>query len=357
MKTMGMGPDSAESDIPVKSVLPAVVLKEEKEIPLLKAIIFSTVAHPLVVGLLWLLVKGIILLLLLLGISLSMFDRPEPKVRDLEFVIINKPEQNPINKNTKYRSDRNSRAGGKHDKKRKVSEPEPAAARATPQKKATPAPKPVKPQPKATKPTAKPRPTPPRPAPKKVAPQQITPPPNTFRVPVPMTKVPKTVAPAGGPVTSAPLGTSSPTQSPSPLMATRPSTPGRSKYTSGFSAGGGNPGNPGMGNPNGAPGIDAIKEPDFGPWMRELQSRIKRNWSPPRGNESKRVVLMFTVGRDGQLLNIKTIKSSGVEVADRAAHAAIELTAPFKPLPPEYRESSIDIQFTFDYNVFGVGGY
>jgi hypothetical protein len=29
--------------------------------------------------------------------------------------------------------------------------------------------------------------------------------------------------------------------------------------------------------------------------MSELQRRIKRNWSPPRGNESKRVILLFKI--------------------------------------------------------------
>ena len=41
----------------------------------------------------------------------------------------------------------------------------------------------------------------------------------------------------------------------------------------------------------------------------------------------------------------------------RSAINAVEMTAPFKPLPSEYKRSSVDIQFTFDYNVFGVSGY
>ena len=113
-------------------------------------------------------------------------------------------------------------------------------------------------------------------------------------------------------------------------------------------------GNPGPGNPNGAPGIDAIKEPDFGPYMKELQRRIKMNWDPPKGNESKRVVLLFSIARDGRLLNVKVHRSSGLQSADNAAIEAVKLTAPFRPLPPEFRGQSVDIQFTFDYNVFGV---
>ena len=85
--------------------------------------------------------------------------------------------------------------------------------------------------------------------------------------------------------------------------------------------------------------------------MRDLEQRIKRNWSPPKGDSSKRVVITFTIGRDGRLLSHKVTKSSGVPLADRAAMSAIELTAPFRPLPPEFKGQSVPIEFTFDYNV------
>ena len=114
-------------------------------------------------------------------------------------------------------------------------------------------------------------------------------------------------------------------------------------------SGGGNPGGGG-----GRPGIDAIKEPDFGPYMRELQRRIKMSWDPPKGNESKRVVLLFKIAKDGRLLSCSVFKSSGLQNADKAALNAVHLAAPFRPLPPEFKGQSIDIQFTFDYNVFAA---
>ena len=90
--------------------------------------------------------------------------------------------------------------------------------------------------------------------------------------------------------------------------------------------------------------------------MKELQRRIKMNWDPPKGNESKRVILLFSITRDGRLKSVKVHRSSGLEAADRAAMDAVKLTAPFRPLPPEFKGESVDIQFTFDYNVFGVSG-
>lgn len=98
-------------------------------------------------------------------------------------------------------------------------------------------------------------------------------------------------------------------------------------------------------------GVDSVNNVDFGPYMREIERRIKRNWNPPKGNESRKVVVLFTVGRDGRLLSVKTLKSSGSVVYDRAAQKAVELTAPFRSLPSEYKNESVDIEFTFDYNV------
>lgn len=96
------------------------------------------------------------------------------------------------------------------------------------------------------------------------------------------------------------------------------------------------------------------KEPDFGPYMQELQRRIKLNWNPPKGNESRRIIVLFKIAKSGRMLSCRVIKSSGLLAADQAALRAVELTAPFKPLPVEFKGESIDIQFTFDYNIFGA---
>jgi len=56
---------------------------------------------------------------------------------------------------------------------------------------------------------------------------------------------------------------------------------------------------------------------DFGPYMADLQRRIKAAWHPPKGNESKRVVVVFKVHRDGSLSNLRIDHSSGVAVCDQ----------------------------------------
>ena len=352
----------------------------------------STAIHPLAVLLVWL----FIFIAGLLGISFVVFNKPEAKPKDIEFVLVDK-EQTPINKNTRFRADKNSRAGGKHDPKRPVSMPKQGGGSPTVKQKpkAAQAPAPAAPKKKVQQPkkslfgnkakteSAPARvkaPTPaPRPGIKPVAPRTTDKPKSNFVIPVPKTKIPNIGTPAGtGPI-ARPTGTGNggknvggsgsgkgsglsfaPTNGSGSKVGGTGS--GSRKGGSGVGtgtgvgrgSGHGNYGNPGPGNPNGRPGIDAIREPDFGPYMRDLQQRIKRNWDPPKGEESRRVVLLFTIARDGRLLGVSVSKSSGLQSADRAALNAVKLTAPFRPLPAEYRENSVDIQFTFDYNVFGA---
>ena len=93
------------------------------------------------------------------------------------------------------------------------------------------------------------------------------------------------------------------------------------------------------------------EEPDFGPYMRELQRRIKLNWDPPKGKESLKTIALFRVYKNGELGEIRIVKSSKDKQADTAVINAIKRSNPFKPLPAEFKGTSIDIQFYFDYNV------
>lgn len=377
-------PKNMRNKAPVYEI-PAVIRKEKDEISFEKALVWAFILHPAII--LILLLFSIVLKFL--GIDFNLFNKPELKPKDIEFVLVEK-EAPPINKNTKNRADKNSQAGGKHDPKRPVSLPQTAAPKAPAKKPSSPAPKKpaaqkpkpqVKPQsatkPQAQKPAAsKPQQqAPKKPAPKPQAPKPtVTPsvpkpavnPSSNFNIPIPKSAIPQIAQPTTAPVTSAPKigggssgaagksGSASPSFS--PTTSSRGGSGGGGRFSNSTGSGRGNIGNPGPGNPNGAPGIDAIKEPDFGPYMKELQRRIKMNWDPPKGNESKRVILLFSITRDGRLKSVKVHRSSGLEAADRAAMDAVKLTAPFRPLPPEFKGESVDIQFTFDYNVFGVSG-
>ncbi len=382
--------------------MPAVTRIDLQSITLRKGITVAFIIHMVLIPIIW----AILTILAFFGITFTLFDKPKQKVNDIEFVLVEK-DQTPRDKNTKNRADVNSRSGGINDPKKPVSMPssKPAAKPAPSSESPSPAPKKPSIMNKITqnitpKPTAKPQPatTQQKNVQPSAQPQQAIPKPQAARPQPPTAKpsvkppmTPKTISkPTGSPFkipvptggtqsgqyatgpisgsgTSKNGGTSGGgNYSPNPSLApigsgsgnklaqgsgTRGSGTG-SGYGKGSGSGGGNPGGGG-----GRPGIDAVREPDFGPYMRELQRRIKMNWDPPKGNESKRVVLLFTIAKDGRLLNCRVFKSSGLQNADNAALNAVKLAAPFRQLPPEFKGQSIDIQFTFDYNVFGATRY
>ncbi len=105
---------------------------------------------------------------------------------------------------------------------------------------------------------------------------------------------------------------------------------------------------------DGPAGIDAAQDVDFGPYMAELQRRVKRNWIPPDAGNSQRSVLRFSISRAGEVCNLRVGKTSGKPDSDAAAMDAVRRAAPFRTLPAGYKGRNIDIQFTFDININGI---
>ena len=391
-----------EEDIIKQKKLPNYFIFDD-ELPHWKGFIFSITAH----------IVFIFLAMSLQVLVFSHLPKPKLPSRDVVFKLVQNEEKPPINKKTPIRSDKNSQAGGKHDPKKTVSEPgkmsntakKAVQQAAKPKQKESkpkqhkqpvqktsqqsvqkspqkPVQKPVQktytaPTPIAKKPSPAAAPSAAKPAVKPAVKPQVLPsapkiaaaPKSPFAVPV---------APSNAPVgttyksasntlkqgASSGSGGTSYSGTPAPKFSSSYSGSGNGSNGSGSKtaysgsygsrgSGGGNGSgnNPSPGNPNGTPGIDAIRQPNWGPYMRDLEQRIKRNWFPPKGDSSKRVIITFTIAKDGRLLSKKITKSSGVPLADQAALRAIESTAPFRPLPPEFRGTSVPIEFTFDYNV------
>ncbi len=86
-------------------------------------------------------------------------------------------------------------------------------------------------------------------------------------------------------------------------------------------------------------------EPDFGPYMVELQRRIKRIWPRPQSWQHYRSpVLAFKIHKDGSISGLRLAHSSGDEAHDKAALEALQKAAPFSPLPPGSKDEE-EIQF------------
>ncbi len=94
-----------------------------------------------------------------------------------------------------------------------------------------------------------------------------------------------------------------------------------------------------------------VEEVDFGPYMSKMQKEIKANWNPPKIKTTKHVVLLYKINKDGTVPKSEILKSSGSKKMDASALEALNKSAPFSPLPKKYKGTSVDVQFTFDYNV------
>lgn len=99
--------------------------------------------------------------------------------------------------------------------------------------------------------------------------------------------------------------------------------------------------------------ITSITKPDvdIAPYMKEIENRIKSNWHPPTCDKSMHVVLQFKVLKDGTINSIDVLESSNFYALDLTAKRALSVSAPFPPLPSSFKGDSIDIQFSFDYNL------
>lgn len=98
---------------------------------------------------------------------------------------------------------------------------------------------------------------------------------------------------------------------------------------------------------------------DFGPYLARVQHDIKMNWykvvpeeaQPPVKKKGK-VAIVFAILRDGRLrgMQIEAGGSSGDVALDRAAWAGVTASAPFPPLPPEFRGEYLALRLHFYYN-------
>ncbi len=311
----------------------------------------------------------LILLIILLVLFVSYRPKPKIQITKIEFIQAQTPSKTPPKKTTR-KSTQQSIDAGKHD----------------PQKKITPAAKPPGEPGAAAKPSP---PAKPKAAPKQVTPvAQKTPTPPSVKVPTakPLLPKPKALRDAIEPLPEAdpnaktlpkllnytPNSNSASSDSnatPAPKssdqadgssgrssnIVSRLSNIPRAPDSIGGSGSGGAYGTTGNPPPNAypdrAPSLAANASVNFGPYMSALQRKIKMAWKPPRGTESNRIVVTFSVLQNGRLENLQMIVASQDVAANQAALDAVTRASPFEPLPSG-AGPKVEVEFTFDYNVF-----
>jgi TonB family protein len=100
-------------------------------------------------------------------------------------------------------------------------------------------------------------------------------------------------------------------------------------------------------------GIDARQDANISAYLQQLQEQVRQQWIPGLTQSSQRTVLHFTVSRAGLVSNLRIAQTSGLSVTDEAALSAVKRATPFAPFPTGYTKNYINIQFTFNINVYG----
>lgn len=96
---------------------------------------------------------------------------------------------------------------------------------------------------------------------------------------------------------------------------------------------------------------------DFRPYLANILAIVRRNWfsvlpdSARMGVLRGRTTIQFVVNRDGSIPKLIIADPSGLQPLDRAAVAGLSMSNPLPPLPAGFKGGSVDLQFSFNYNM------
>jgi TonB family protein len=89
-------------------------------------------------------------------------------------------------------------------------------------------------------------------------------------------------------------------------------------------------------------------------YVAAMRNRISSNWLmntvSPNITTAPRTIMTFEIGRDGSIANVQITQSSGIAEVDRSALRAVLASTPLPALPADYRGSSVNVQFYFDFH-------
>jgi TonB family protein len=95
---------------------------------------------------------------------------------------------------------------------------------------------------------------------------------------------------------------------------------------------------------------------DFNPYLLRILSLVRRNWYSvipeiARLGKQGRVILQFSIKKNGSVADLTLAGGSGTESLDGAALSSIRLSTPFPPLPPEFPGQDVRLRFIYLYNM------
>jgi TonB family protein len=92
--------------------------------------------------------------------------------------------------------------------------------------------------------------------------------------------------------------------------------------------------------------VDSARFP-YAYYLRTVKNKINSNWEWSEDFGSLRILVYFSIGRDGIIRDLRIDTSSRDKLFDQQAVRAVKLSEPFPPLPFDYNEDKIEIMFEF----------
>lgn len=96
-------------------------------------------------------------------------------------------------------------------------------------------------------------------------------------------------------------------------------------------------------------------DPNYREYMQRLRQRIYAKWDYPREAQNRelagRLVIEFHIGKDGQLLRLELVSSSGELVLDSSALDAVKMAERYPPLPDAMQRDVLPVVAIFSYRI------
>lgn len=96
---------------------------------------------------------------------------------------------------------------------------------------------------------------------------------------------------------------------------------------------------------------------DFGPYLKRLRITVEDHWYPlipevalPPITKRGRVIIEFSIKKDGSIQGLRIVDGSGDSALDRAAYGALTNSNPLPRLPVEFSGDFLQIRAAFYYN-------
>ena len=87
----------------------------------------------------------------------------------------------------------------------------------------------------------------------------------------------------------------------------------------------------------------------FAWYLQQVHRKVSEKWEG-KAIPGRQPVVVFEIGREGQVSKLAVEKTSGNSLYDRAALRAIEDAKPFPPLPQEFKEPLLRVHLGFAYS-------